>query len=360
MLPAVFINFVGPWASDIKTSYVWAPLVPIAIFSAILGAARLSKAEFFKKNKNGPAAISLYVLVSALVGYLLFNPFAIYTLDKSGDRFTVQKRDIRIREALKGIPAEASVACTFNISSQLAGREDICFVPGIPVKKPKYTFVPDFKHPYVQDADYVVIDIYDDFLDIGSQNPVIQEILGYQDYSVIDFTLGVITLKKGPGRNFYGFVKAGPEQRIEHEKKITFQNKMVFLGYDIGKPAVRPGSTATLTYFWKPLVDLDDDYLVMTNLYRTYDTKSFQHLHEPLYGVWPTSRWKAGDVIKDEFTIQLPKGIVITERPFVIEVYLMEKLQASTDNIIKKKYLRKEIERSSPNIIGELYIEPDL
>jgi hypothetical protein len=230
-------------------------------------------------------------------------------------------------------------------------------VPGIPIDRPR---LKKFNYPFTQDAEYVVIDIYDDFFDLGAQNPVVQEILRYPAYSVLDFVHGVIILKKGSGPDFYEFVKADGGQQIQYKKNVLFENKIAFLGYNVTGLPARPGSTIAFTYFWKPLVDLNEDYLVMTNLCRTYDTKTFQYLHEPLYGIWPTSRWKAGDVIKDEFTIQLPRDIVITERPFVVEVYILKKLPADTDRIIKKRYLKKEIGRWGPNIIGELYIEPDL
>ena len=84
----------------------------------------------------------------------------------------------------------------------------------------------------------------------------------------------------------------------------NFENKIELVGFDVDGP-LEAGKKATFTWYWKPLADLEDNWKVFVHFDST--TKPFrQNLdHVPVGGMYPTSRWKKGQIIKDVQEVSL-------------------------------------------------------
>jgi hypothetical protein len=70
---------------------------------------------------------------------------------------------------------------------------------------------------------------------------------------------------------------------------------------------IKPGEQSKVTLYFKPLEELDKEYVVFVHV-EDADGRSFRlNLdHRPAGGNYPTTRWRKGETIKDEFALQIP------------------------------------------------------
>ena len=72
---------------------------------------------------------------------------------------------------------------------------------------------------------------------------------------------------------------------------------------------VAPGEQARITLFFKVLEPLPQDYLVFIHVEDVDGRTERMNLdHAPAGGQYPTSQWKKGEVVKDEFVFYVPPG----------------------------------------------------
>lgn len=77
------------------------------------------------------------------------------------------------------------------------------------------------------------------------------------------------------------------------------------VGYDLaGTPA--PGQTLTLTLYWQALRPVVEDYTIFVHLLGSDGALLAQHDAPPLDGLYPTSRWVAGDVFTQRVSLTIP------------------------------------------------------
>ncbi|MCK8497126.1 hypothetical protein ACJ2CR_37720 [Myxococcus faecalis] len=68
-----------------------------------------------------------------------------------------------------------------------------------------------------------------------------------------------------------------------------------------------PGERAQVTLYFKVLQAIDEDYLIFVHVEDAGGRMERMNLdHKPANGMLPTSQWKPGETVKDEFSIYLP------------------------------------------------------
>ncbi len=82
----------------------------------------------------------------------------------------------------------------------------------------------------------------------------------------------------------------------------VFGGRAALVGFDARPRVLRPGETLTLTLYWQALGPLDRDYTVFTHVLEPPQTIWGQHDKAPDV---PTSRWKAGEVYRETYTLTL-------------------------------------------------------
>jgi hypothetical protein len=110
----------------------------------------------------------------------------------------------------------------------------------------------------------------------------------------------------------------------------NFENKLLLLDYEIHNVQVRKGGDLRLSLVWQALDQIDEDYTVFIHLLDDDDHIVGQEDIQPVYGTYPTTKWKPGEVINDPHTvwtqIKAPLGLYRIE----VGLYLlrnMERLQ---------------------------------
>ena len=103
----------------------------------------------------------------------------------------------------------------------------------------------------------------------------------------------------------------------------NYENKIAFLGYDIDKNTVEKSDSFKITYFWKSLDHVDINYTIFVHFIDKNNKIRFQQDHEPTYGIYPTSVWNPGDIIKEEYDVILPTNVA--EGTYRIKIGLYNK-----------------------------------
>jgi len=85
------------------------------------------------------------------------------------------------------------------------------------------------------------------------------------------------------------------------------EDKIAVLGYDVNPSAVKPGESFTITYYFKCLKEMDADYQVFIHGDDPGEGARLHGDHPPLQGLYPTSRWKPGEIIIDSVTLTVPR-----------------------------------------------------
>ena len=96
----------------------------------------------------------------------------------------------------------------------------------------------------------------------------------------------------------------------QHEYQVNFSNELLFLGYSVKDS--EPGQLH-IEYYWRASAPMKTDYTFFVH-FKNSSTR-FQQDHTPHIiepngeqKAYPTSKWKLGELIKEEFVIPAPSG----------------------------------------------------
>lgn len=94
---------------------------------------------------------------------------------------------------------------------------------------------------------------------------------------------------------------------------INFDNRIALVGYQLDRRSARPGESLHLTLYWQALSPLQQDYTVFTHILGPPDRIWAQEDSQPQDGAAPTSTWRPGQVIEDDYLLRLhpetPSGV---------------------------------------------------
>lgn len=97
--------------------------------------------------------------------------------------------------------------------------------------------------------------------------------------------------------------------KIKYEKYEIYDNKIQFMGYNLDKTTVEKGKSFRITYFWKSLGQVDVNYTIFVHFIDENGRIMFQQDHEPAYGIYATSNWNRGEIIKEDYEVRAPKEV---------------------------------------------------
>lgn len=92
---------------------------------------------------------------------------------------------------------------------------------------------------------------------------------------------------------------------------VIFGNQVELLGYDLSK--LETGAQGTkfhIVYFWKCLEKMDKDYTIFVHVTDAEGKKIMaQQDHDPVHGLYLTSQWKEGEMIKESYDLWVPVDV---------------------------------------------------
>ncbi|MFN2168927.1 MAG: hypothetical protein ACK2U9_22050, partial [Anaerolineae bacterium] len=96
---------------------------------------------------------------------------------------------------------------------------------------------------------------------------------------------------------------------LSHERRIEFGDQLALLGWNLDAPlAPRSGDTLNLTVVWQAQRPLDTGYTAFAHLVDEGGQGWAGDDHAPYDGLYPTSVWGEGEMVRDTFSLTIPTG----------------------------------------------------
>ncbi len=342
-LPTFLVGFSMAMGNMLSTNifqssirfYYTATITPFIFISCIYGLRfLLNKREYLIKvaKKTSSTIIlsqpcivygfSSVILFSSIVGSILYGPLP-YSLDPYSDEFFAHKEGVETaHEMFTLIPSDASVSAANNLGVHLCHREKI------------YAFPYDYAN-LDEDPEYVVVNLAKPYIRSKIKRKVfnekLKELLFQRNYGVFYFKDGYTILKNGyedkSGINKIALATDEPDQIVD----VKFNNEIAFWGYTLNTHTIRPKIPFRIVYYWKALKKTDSDYYTYIKFVDENGRIVFQHDHEPVYGLYPTSDWKERERIHEIYWVELP--ITVPPGIYLMYVGVSEKTNNNIDKL---------------------------
>jgi len=102
------------------------------------------------------------------------------------------------------------------------------------------------------------------------------------------------------------------------QAQAQFAPGLRLLGYEQSSLAAKPGESVFFTFYWKAEADLAVD---ATAFLHVGEKQVLQRDGQPCQNIYPTSRWRAGEVVPDRFALTIAPGTPPGLYPLVIGWY---------------------------------------
>ena len=95
---------------------------------------------------------------------------------------------------------------------------------------------------------------------------------------------------------------------VQHPMEANFEDKLLFLGYDLQSKPAAGGQFVHLNLYWKAQHRLGEDYGISLRLIDGENRLWGQADRAPLNGHYPASQWPPGQIIKDDYELLIDVG----------------------------------------------------
>ncbi|HEX4355493.1 MAG TPA: hypothetical protein VHZ95_21355, partial [Polyangiales bacterium] len=141
----------------------------------------------------------------------------------------------------------------------------------------------------------------------------------------------------------------------QHALDVRFEDKIRLLGYDLSDPNVQADKPFKVTWYWSVQSPLPTGFQVFTHL--SDGTKNRMNLdsHRALRRVYPEARWSAGDYLKDEHEVTIPRDWNSDSAVFYLGFYegstRLRIVQGVDDGERRAEVLRLHVARNGERVV---------
>ena len=97
---------------------------------------------------------------------------------------------------------------------------------------------------------------------------------------------------------------------LEVRNGANLDDKVEVVGASVSPGRATPGESVKVTTFYKVLDTIPADYMIFVHVEDVDGRMERLNAdHAPVGGTYPTSQWKKGETVRDEFTVYVPPGI---------------------------------------------------
>jgi hypothetical protein len=94
---------------------------------------------------------------------------------------------------------------------------------------------------------------------------------------------------------------------LQHEQRAEFGEELALVGWSLDtRPALQPGDTVRLIVVWQAQQPMTADYVAFVHLVDEDGQGWAGDDHQPYDGLYPTSAWGGGEMVRDAFTLTVP------------------------------------------------------
>ncbi len=92
---------------------------------------------------------------------------------------------------------------------------------------------------------------------------------------------------------------------VQNPLNVRFGEKIELVGYDLGVSRATAGQFVPITFYWRALDEMEENYTVGLSFLGPDGTPYGQIASYPGHGNYPTSLWKTGEIIEDSCQVRL-------------------------------------------------------
>ncbi len=111
---------------------------------------------------------------------------------------------------------------------------------------------------------------------------------------------------------------------IENPRQVNLGDKVTFLGYELDESIINPGERIHLVLYWQAQAEMNRDYTVFTHLLDAKSHTRAQEDSQPQRGNYPTSIWDEGEMVRDEYELEVGPGTPSGDYMIEVGMYLLE------------------------------------
>jgi hypothetical protein len=240
------------------------------------------------------AAASGVAAAAALSGFFFF----VRSVEWSA--FRASERGETVADLRSIIPRDSSVVASCRLGAHFTDQRDLFIAP---------------KH--LMDADYVVLDLRDDWAGLSAMAQSRRRLLESRDHGVVFSRQHFIVFQRGADdAGLADALKLEHAPAVQHRTDRNVEGMAVLLGYD----ARHTADGAELTLYWRCVAATDADRAVRVVLATDAkrDDGRFGWRYLPAGGLLPTWAWKPGDIIVDR--VAIPGIRLATDRAPLLDV----------------------------------------
>ena len=115
--------------------------------------------------------------------------------------------------------------------------------------------------------------------------------------------------------------------RAQRGADATLGGQIALRGFDLSSSAVRPGEELAVALYWQAVAAPAGDYTVFVQLLDEEGRLVAQSDAYPIEGRYPTSRWRAGEVVRDVHRVGVPPTVRGRALRLIAGMYRLETME---------------------------------
>lgn len=128
----------------------------------------------------------------------------------------------------------------------------------------------------------------------------------------------------------YVMAPADASLPMQHTVAANLDSKALLIGYGLGAQEIEAGETLTLTLYWQALTEMARRYTVFTHLLDADNHIVAQMDSEPLGGTHPTTEWRHGEIVRDNYGLLIAQDTPPGEYLLEVGMYYLPTLERLT------------------------------
>jgi hypothetical protein len=111
------------------------------------------------------------------------------------------------------------------------------------------------------------------------------------------------------------------ELQAAHTANVRWNDQIELAAYALDSRTARAGDTLNITLYWRSIARSDKDYTVFVHLLDAQGNVRAQRDAPPRDGAYPTSIWDVGEIVRDDYALELPRDLAAGEYRLVVGWY---------------------------------------
>jgi uncharacterized membrane protein len=307
-------------------------VTPLVFIASIYGIKNILSIKAFAGRKGGIYAI---VLAFALSSAWLFGPLPSILREMKSSRITAE--DTVRQKMVEAIPEDAAVCATFGFTPKLSMRPQLFYFYHVYAGSQFTAFRGDASAAQ-RFSQYLLVDFNDlltfyDFYTPGGDADVRRFLLD-GNWELVDTVNSLALFKRGPVPSL-GLVRVGDCREAGYVLDRTPAPDIKLCGYTLEKGMAMGERVIVLDVYCQRLKALSTNYLIVAQFTSRRDPNySFERALFAPSRIYPSSRWRVGEVVVQSCNILVPQQAPHGE-------YDMKLTFCSVDNYVRNFVFKK-------------------